>query len=104
MQVHEALFTYKAINGTQPEEVTKKYKELVPKGNTRSTTRQVLNYSKHKTALYERSSLYRTITTWNKLPTEVKTTPAQSFKKQVQKYKTNCIYGEAKEEREDEQV
>ena len=48
-QVHEAVFAYKAINGTQPEEVTKKYKELMPKGNTRSATRQVLNYPKHKT-------------------------------------------------------
>ena len=103
-QVHEAVFAYKAINGTQPEEVTKKYKELMPKGNTRSATRQVLNYPKHKTALYERSPLYRTITTWNKLPTEIKTAPAQSFKKQVQKYKTNCIYGETKQEIEDCQV
>ena len=103
-QVHEAVFAYKAINGTQPEEVTKKYKELMPKGNTRSATRQILNYPKHKTALYERSPLYRTITTWNKLPTEIKTTPAQSFKKQVQKYKTNCIYGETKKTEEDKQV
>ena len=103
-QVHEAVFAYKGVNETHPEEVTKKYKELMPKGNTRSATRQVLNYPKHKTALYERSPLYRTITTWNKLPTEVKTTPAENFKKQVQKYKTNCKYGDTKKEREVDQV
>ena len=69
----------------------------MPTGNTRSATRLVLNYPKHKTTLYERSPLYRTITTWNKLPTEIKTTPAESFKKQVQKYKINSMYGEKTE-------
>ena len=96
-QVHEAVFAYKAVNQTHPEEVSKKYNELMPTGNTRSATRLVLNYPKHKTTLYERSPLYRTITTWNKLPTEIKTTPAESFKKQVQKYKINSMYGEKTE-------
>ena len=66
----------------------------MPTGNTRSAKNQVINYPKHKTALYERSPLYRSITTWNKLPTELKTTSAQEFKKQVQKYEIKNMYGE----------
>ena len=92
-QVHEAVFAYKAVNEMHPSEVSKKYNELMPTGNTRSANRQILNYPKHKTTLYERSPLYRTITTWNKLPLEVKTTSAEGFKKTVQKYRINTIYG-----------
>ena len=96
-QVHEAVFAYKAINETHPEDISQKYKELLPKGNTRSAKRQIINYPRHKTSLYEKSPLYRTITTWNQIPTELKTAPATTFKKQVQKNCINTLYGELKE-------
>ena len=68
-------------------------------GNTRAAAKQTLNYPKHKTTLYERSPLYRSIITWNNLPTPLRTTTASTFKKEVQKYKINSSYGrkEAKE-------
>ena len=93
-QVHEAVFAYKAVNGTHPKDICKRYSEHMPTGNTRSAKNQVMNYPKHKTALYERSPLYRSITTWNKLPAELKKTSAQEFKKQVQKYEIKSMYGE----------
>jgi hypothetical protein len=96
-QIHEAVFAYKAINGTHPAEITKKYKELLPTGNTRSASKLIINYPRHKTSLYERSPLYRTITTWNQTPLEIKTMPATSFKKQVQKFKIDSTYGKSTE-------
>ena len=77
-----------------PEEISKIYREQIPTGKTRSATRKILNFPKHKTALYERSPLYRTITTWNKLPQEVKMTEPLNFKKQAQKHMIQTAYGE----------
>ena len=98
-QVHEAVFAQKAINGSQPKEICKKYTACKSKSNTRSETKQILNYPKHRTAMYERSPLYRTITTWNKLPREVKETPTPNFKTNVQKFMINSCYG-VKEQKE----
>ena len=91
--VHEAVFAYKAINKTQPKEISKKYSELLPTGKTRAATKQTINYPKHKTSLYEKSPLYRTITTWNKIPTEIKSKPATTFKKCFQKFKVETVHG-----------
>jgi hypothetical protein len=100
-QVHEAVFAHKAINEMQPQEINKKYKDLLPTGNTRSASRKTLHYPKHKTTLYERSPLYRTVTTWNKLSQQEKTTKSQYFKKNVQETKICEKYGKIKEDKED---
>ena len=92
-KVHEAVFTHKAVNGLQPKEICEKYRELLPTGNTRSASRLIINNPKHKTSLYERSPLYRTIQTWNKLPLDLKTTPDEAFKKNVQKSMIKSCYG-----------
>lgn len=103
-KVHEAVFTYKAINGSHPKEICKKYTECMSRSNTRSATRQILNNPKHRTTLYERSPLYRTIQTWNKLPQEIKETPAQNFKKNIQKYMINSCYGPGTQKETEEQL
>ena len=92
-QVHEGVFVHKAINGNQPEEICNKYMEQMSRRNTRSATRMVLNNPKHKTALYERSPLYRTIQSWNSIPTDIKTTPAPGFKTVLQRRKIGDLYG-----------
>ena len=94
-QVHEGVFAHKAINGNHPEEICKQYRVHMSSSNTRSAARLVLNKPKHRTALYERSPLYRTIQSWNTLPLETKMTPAPRFKKELQELKINMSYGAA---------
>ena len=91
-QVHEGVFAHKAINGSHPAAICSHYTDQMSKCNTRSAAKQVLNNPKHKTALFERSPLYRTIQTWNTIPQEIKKKPATSFKNELQKYKINNYY------------
>lgn len=94
-QVHEAVFAYKAINGSHPKEICNIYTEQKSKCNTRSAAKLILNNPKHKTTLYEKSPLYRTIQTWNQLPHHVKITPPATFKTITQKYKIQSCYGDS---------
>jgi hypothetical protein len=94
-QVHEGVFVHKAINRNQPEDICNQYTEHMSRRNTRSAAKLVLNNPKHRTALYEKSPLYRTIQSWKSIPSEIKTTPAPRFKNVLQKQKITNLYGNA---------
>ena len=87
-EVHEGVYTYKALNGKQPEAVTRRYKQQQSLMSNRSANRKILTIPLHKTEKYKHSPLYRTITTWNSLPQEIRDADTQdSFKNSLQKYK-----------------
>merc|ERR1712055_332222 len=49
--------------------INSQYMEYISKANTRYAEQKKLRIPKHKTAKFQRSPLYRTITSWNTQPT-----------------------------------
>ena len=62
-----------------------------PCPSNRSAERNIYNIPIHKTSRYKSSVLYRTIKTWNDIPTKIKTTDS-NFKKTLQTYITKIKY------------
>ena len=82
--IHEAVYTLKAIAGKIPKNIAKQYKELKSFGSNRSAVNGSLKVPKHKTSKYENSVLYRTVKTWNKTPVDIRTDSADTFKRKLQ--------------------
>ena len=78
--VHEAVFTHKSLLNKHPENINTTYQKQLPKRNTRGVTAMKLNIPKHKTAKYEQSPLYRTIKSWNAVPTHIDKTDVKKHK------------------------
>ena len=56
--------------------------------NNRSAVRKILTIPKHKTEKYKDSPIYRTITTWNSVPQDLKEAGTQqTFKQKLQAHK-----------------
>ena len=91
-KVHEAVYTHKALNGKLPTAIMRQYKNQQSLVNNRSAENKMLNIPKHKTEQYKNSPLYRTITTWNSIPTEIKKIENTStFKRKYQAHKIHCF-------------
>ena len=67
-KVHENVFTHKALLQQSSANIKSQYKEYVSTANTRHAEQKKLRIPKHKTSKFQRSPLYRTITTWNTYP------------------------------------
>lgn len=67
-KVHENIFTHKALLQQSTENINNQFKEHISTTNTRHAVQNKLNIPKHKTAKFQRSPLYRTITSWNTNP------------------------------------
>ena len=87
-KVHEAVFIKKGLAEKQPAAINREYKQQLSLKNNRSGERRLLTIPKHRTQMYENSTLYRTIKTWNSLPQILKDqeTETSSFKKAYQKH------------------
>ena len=85
-KVHEAVFTHKALTENSSRNLHEEYLKYAPKTNTRSSTLGKLNLPKHTTAKFENSPLYRTITTWNSIPSHIPKTNIKIHKTHYQKY------------------
>ena len=69
--VHETVFTHKSLLNKHPDNINSIYQQHLPTGNTRGAASGKLNIPKHKTAKFEHSPLFRTIKTWNAVPSHI---------------------------------
>ena len=91
-KVHEAVFTQKALIGKHPENINEKYLDKLPLRETRSAFSGKLNIPKHRTAKFQNSTIYKTITTWNEVPEYIKCGNTNTLKINYQKYLVNKTY------------
>ena len=84
--IHEAVFTQKALSGKQPAANIKEYQQYTSLTNNRSAERMILAIPKHKTEKFKSSPIYRTLKTWNSVPLNLKKTDTPAFKKSYQSY------------------
>ena len=84
--IHETVFIHKALIERNTENINKEYKEFIPTTNTRFANLGKLKPPSHKTAKFERSPLYRTISAWNNCPNSIPTENIKQHKSQLQKH------------------
>lgn len=92
LTVHETVFAHKAIQDKSSANINKIYKDHLSIGNTRQAANRKLTVPTHKTSKFERSPLYRTITSWNKVPNSINTENIKQHKKQLQAFMINQTY------------
>ena len=85
-EIHEAVFTHKALAGRQPAATLSEYQKYLSLKNNRTAEKKILSIPKHKTENFKNSPIYRTIKTWNKIPHELKVEENINFKARLQKY------------------
>ena len=91
-RIHEAVYAHKALKGNLPTAICRQYQQQQSQMNNRSTARQVLTIPIHRTELYKKSPLYRTIKTWNSIPDDIKhTETTTSFRKKFQSHLLNTF-------------
>ena len=89
-KIHEGVYAKKALCGKLPTAICRQYKQQQSTMNNRSTSRQTLKIPKHKTEHYKNSPFYRTVTTWNSIPQDIKDTEiSTTFKKKYQAHITS---------------
>ena len=67
-KVHENVFTHKGLMQLSTRNINNQYKEHISTANTRHAEQKKLNLPTHKTSKFQKSPLYRTITSWNDYP------------------------------------
>ena len=67
-KVHENVFTHKGLMQLSTRNINNQYKEHISTANTRHAEQKKLNLPIHKTSKFQKSPLYRTITSWNDYP------------------------------------
>ena len=85
-KVHEAVFTHKALTKNSSRNLHEEYSKYTPKTSTRSAKLGKLNLPKHTTTKFENSPLYRTIKTWNSIPSHIPKTDVKIHKTHYQNY------------------
>ena len=91
-QIHEGVYTKKALIGNLPAGICRQYQQQQSTVNNRSSDRKILTIPKHKTEHYKNSPFYRTITTWNSVPKEIKDAETMAtFKKNYQAYRVSSF-------------
>ena len=85
-KVHEAVFTHKALTINSSRNLHEEYSKYTPKTSTRSAKLGKLNLPKHTTTKFESSPLYRTIKTWNSIPSHIPKTDVKIHKTHYQNY------------------
>ena len=89
--VHETVFTHKALLQKNTENINQQYRNYVSTANTRQAEQRKLTIPKHKTSKFERSPLYRSILSWNKCPNDLPFTNIKQHKTLLQKHLINTI-------------
>ena len=91
-QIHEAVFSHKALTGKTPSSITSEYLKLLSHEDNRSALRGNLKIPHHKKSLFERGVLYRTVKMWNSTDPNIRTDDTTSFKVKLQKTMQNEKY------------
>ena len=82
--IHEAVFTHKAMSGKMPDTILDDYRKLQSHVNNRSAAKGTLNIPIHKTSRYESSVLFRTVKSWNSTEPAIRTEATHIFKRRLQ--------------------
>ena len=90
--VHETVFAHKSLLDKHPDDINATYKQLLSTTNTRSATNKKLTIPKHRTSKYEQSPLYRTITSWNAVPTTIPKGDVLKHKNAYQRFLMDGIH------------
>ena len=85
-KVHEAVFITKAMLNKTSKNVTDEYLRYLPFEKTRQAANRNLKIPEHKTSLFQKSPLYRTIKTWNEIPKSIEKDNPKILKKHYQNY------------------
>ena len=84
--MHESVFAHKALTGKLPKNIVKRFKGFQPKLVTRRNKLNKLNIPQHNLSKFKKSPIYRTITSWNRTPTNLPFGKIKSHKNGFQKY------------------
>ena len=86
-QLHykDAILTFKCINGSAPQYLTKKFKKrsLIHTCNTRNANK--IQIPLYRTAAGQRTFAYRGAKIWNDLDSDVKNSTLRNFKQSLKK-------------------
>ena len=91
-RIHEAVFTHKVLADKMPKDITKDYQKLLPRSTNRSADDATLNIPIHRTSKFEKSVLYRTVTSWNNTNTDIRHEETHNFKRKLQTMITEQRY------------
>ena len=70
-QVHQTVFVHKALTEKSTSSINQLYTSYLSSANTRRAETNRLTIPKHSSTRYEKSPLYRSITSWNQSPTNL---------------------------------
>ena len=87
--VHESVFAHKGLCGKLPITIQNRFKQYLPKMSTRKSKYNKLNIPQHNLSKYKKSPIYRTITSWNKTPTNLPFGKIKPHKAGFQKFLLN---------------
>ena len=75
----DALLTFKCMNGLAPTNLSSRFikRGTISGRSTRNANK--LDIPRYKTATGQRSILYRAVTIWNKLPSDIKLSPSTNI-------------------------
>ena len=103
-EIHQAVFAHKLIHGHGPGQLCEVFAHVkngtkrpdgTIAGRLRSTNKMTIGPNQHRTSKYEKSTVYRTIKTWNRISLETKMIEnPSSFKKTVQRELTHAHWGQ----------
>ena len=91
-KVHESVFIHKALTENSTPNLHKEYSNYIPKANTRRLTTGKLTIPTHSTSKFKKSPLYRTITTWNSIPSSIPNKSIKIHKVNYQKHLISQTY------------
>ena len=87
--VHESVFAHKGLCGKLPITIQNRFEQYLPKMSTRKSKYKKLNIPQHNLSKYKKSPIYRTITSWNKTPTDLPFGKIKPHKAGFQKFLLN---------------
>ena len=87
--VHESVFAHKGLSEKLPISIQNRYNKYKSKMNTRKSKYKKLNIPQHNLSKYKKSPVYRTITSWNKTPTDLPFGKIKPHKAGFQKFLLN---------------
>ena len=85
-KVHESVFIHKALTENSTPNLYKQYSNYIPNANTRRHTSGKLIILTHSTSKFKKSPLYRTISTWNNIPSNIPKKSIKNHKVNYQRY------------------
>ena len=99
-KIHQAVFIHKLIKGQGPAELCERLEETRQNGlfgdskGLRSRNSMFIRPQQHKTAKYEKSTMWRASKAWNEIsPKHRSTDDTSKFKKDIQKEMTRAYHG-----------